>query len=191
MPETAESVLGEIAATVGKLADSSDRYHARAEQRESVIDYLRSELETLRQGERRGLLRPVLAEMCRLRDDLVKQAATLPPDFDAARAADLLRSYADTIELALETNGVVTFAPERGDAFNPRMHRRITAEPTDDPARTGQVAAVKRDGYLDVEANTPIALAEIAVFAAARPAAPAPAPAPAAEATQTTGDQDQ
>lgn len=184
-------MLGEIAATVGKLADSSDRYHARAEQRESVIDYLRSELETLRQGERRGLLRPVLAEMCRLRDDLVKQAATLPPDFDAARAADLLRSYADTIELALETNGVVTFAPERGDAFNPRMHRRITAEPTDDPARTGQVAAVKRDGYLDVEANTPIALAEIAVFAAARPAAPAPAPAPAAEATQTTGDQDQ
>ena len=52
----------------------------------------------LRRGERRGLLRPLLADMCRLRDDLLKQAATLPAEFDAAKAADLLRSYAETIE---------------------------------------------------------------------------------------------
>jgi molecular chaperone GrpE len=159
------ALISEISVTVQKLADSSERYHARAEQRESVIDHLRSELDLLRRGERRGLLRPVLAEMCRLRDDLLKQAATLPADFDAAKAVGLLRSYAETIELTLESNGVVTYAPDSGDRFNPRMHRRVRGEPTTDPALAGHVAALSRDGYLDIEANSPIAPAEVSVYA--------------------------
>jgi molecular chaperone GrpE len=160
-----EDLITEISVSVRKLADSSQRYHARAEQRESIIDHLRSELEQLRQGERRGLLRPVLAEMCRLRDDLLKQAGTLPADFDAAKTADLLRSYAESIELTLESNGVVTYAPEAGDPFNPRMHRRVSGEPTADLALAGHVAALRRDGYLDIEANSPIAPAEVTVYA--------------------------
>jgi molecular chaperone GrpE len=161
-------VLAEVVVSMREIADAADRYHARAEQREEVIDYLRSELDLLRRGERRGLLRPVLADLCRLRDDLLKQASTLPADFTADKAADLLRSYAETIELTLESNGVITYAPDGGDLFDPRMHRRISGEPTDDPTRTGHVAAVKRDGYLDIEANSPIAPAEVTVFAAAK-----------------------
>ena len=95
--EPGEAPLAELSAAVRQAADLSRRYHARAEQREAVIDFLRSELETLRRGERRGLLRPVLAEMCRLREDLISQAASLPADFDAAKAAGLLRSYAETL----------------------------------------------------------------------------------------------
>src|SRR5690349_2190260 len=87
---TDKALLAEIAVAVREISDASDRYHARAEQREGVIDYLRSELDVLRRGERRGLLRPVLADMCRLRDDLLGQAATLPADFDAEKAAGLL-----------------------------------------------------------------------------------------------------
>jgi molecular chaperone GrpE len=164
----AEALLPEIAARMREIADTSDRYHARAEQREGVIDYLRSELELLRRGERRGLLRPVLAELCRLRDDLLKQAATLPADFGADKSADLLRSYAETIELTLEINGVVTYAPDSGDPFNPRLHRRISGEPTGDPAQAGHIAGIRRDGYLDIEANSPIAPAEVTVFAVAK-----------------------
>lgn len=174
---TAEVLLTELSVTVREIAGASERYHARAEQREGVIDFLRSELETLRQGERRGLLRPVFTELARLREDLLKQAATLPADFDAAKAADLLRSYAETIELTLESNGVVTYTPDNGEPFNPRLHRRISGEATDDPARTGQVAAVKRDGYLDIEANSPIVPAEVTVFAVAA-------------ANSTTGEED-
>jgi molecular chaperone GrpE (heat shock protein) len=158
-----------IAASVRELADSAGRYHARAEQRESVIDHLRAEVERLRRGERRGLLRPLLAEICRLRNDLLRQAGELPADFDTDRAASLLRSYAESVELALENSGVVTFAPDSGDAFDPRMHRRVGAEPTGDPAFAGRIARVRRDGYLDVEANSPIAPAEVVVFAAAAP----------------------
>jgi molecular chaperone GrpE (heat shock protein) len=163
-----EDLLAGIAANVREIAGAADRYHARAEQREGVIDYLRSELDVLRRGERRGLLRPVLAELCRLRDDLLKQAASLPADFGADKAADLLRSYAETIELTLESNGVVTYAPDNGDSFNPRMHRRISGEPTADPELAGHVAGIQRDGYLDIEANSPIAPAEVTVYAVTR-----------------------
>lgn len=162
---TVPGTLAELSAAVREIARVSQRYHARAEQREGVIDHLRSELEVLRRGERRGLLRPLLTDMCRLRDDLLKQAATLPADFDAAKTTDLLRSYAETIELTLESNGVVTYAPDSGDPFDPRMHRRITGEPTDDTALAGHVAKLRRDGYMDIEANNPIAPAEVTVYA--------------------------
>jgi len=158
------TVMAEISAAMRELADASKRYHARAEQREAIIDHLREEVDRLRRGERRGLLRPVLADLCRLRDDLLKQADTLPGDFDATKAADLLRSYAETIELTLESNGVITFMPDDGDLFNPRMHRRVSDELTDEPARAGHIAEVRRDGYLDIEADSPIAPAEVSVF---------------------------
>ena len=69
-----DDLLAQVASATQEIAAAADRYHARAEQREGVIDYLRSELDLLRRGERRGLLRPVLAEICRLRDDLLRQA---------------------------------------------------------------------------------------------------------------------
>lgn len=169
--EPGEAPLAELTAAVRQAADLSRRYHARAEQREGVIDFLRAELETLRRGERRGLLRPVLTEMCRLREDLIGQAAALPADFDAAKAADLLRSYAETLELALESNGVITYAPDNGDRFDPRLHRRAGGEPSADPALAGHVARVRRDGYLDIEANSAIMPAEVTVFAVTQDAA--------------------
>jgi molecular chaperone GrpE (heat shock protein) len=158
----------EIAAAIHRLADSAENYHDRAQQREGVIDYLRSELELLRRGERRGLLRPLLTQMCRLHADLVRQAATLPPDFDTAKAVRLLQSYAETLGEALEDNGVVTYQPEQGDHFNPRRHRQVKREPSTDPALAGRVAAVRQSGYLDIEADNPLAPAEVAVFMAAK-----------------------
>lgn len=165
---TVEALLTGISATLCEVADLSQRYHARSEQREGVIDLLRSELEVLRRGERRGLLRPVLADLCRLRGDLLSQSAALPTDFNAAKAADLLRSYAETVELTLESNGVVTYVPDGGERFDPRLHRRVAGEATHDPALAGRVAGVRRDGYLDIEANSPIVPAEVTVFAAAK-----------------------
>ena len=157
-------LLTEISVAVRQLADSSDRYHLRAEQREAVIDHQRDEVDRLRRGERRGLLRPLLVETCRLRNDLLRQAGDLPADFDADRAALLLRSYAESVEITLENSGVRTFAPEPGDSFDPRMHRRVGGEPAKDPALAGRVANVVRDGYLDVDSASPLAPAKVVVF---------------------------
>ena len=165
---TAE-LMASIAETLERLTASSDRYHARAEQREKVIDNLNSELDRLRQGERRSLLRPLLVEVCRLRNDLLRQAEDLPGDFDADRARVLLLSYADSIELALEDNGVVVFAPEEGDRFEPRLHRRVGGEPADDPGLAGRVARARRSGYLDLDTNIPVAPAEVVLFTPVTP----------------------
>ena len=161
-------VMSDICGALRDLAGSSQRYHARAEQREGVIDHLRSEVEVLRRGERRGLLRPLLTDACRLRNDLLRQAAELPADYDAAKAAELLVSYAESIQLTLESNGVITYAPDDGELFDPRMHRRVADETSADPALAGRIAHVRRDGYLDIEANSPIAPAEVTVFAATK-----------------------
>lgn len=169
-------LLTRIFTAVQEVAESSGRYHARAEQREGVIDHLHSEVDRLRRGERRGLLRPLLVELCRLRNDLLRQAEDLPDDFDAEQARLLLRSYAESVEIALEDSGVVTFTPGEGDSFEPRMHRKVGGEPTSDPAVTGRVARVRRSGYLDVDANIPIAPAEVVLFGAAS-AGPAELPA--------------
>jgi molecular chaperone GrpE len=178
-------VLAGIAASVTEIAGQSERYHARAEQREGVIDFLRTELDTLRQGERRGLLRPLLSDLCRLRGDLLSQAETLPPDYDAAKAAELLRSYADTITDTLESNGVVTYAPDGGDRFDPRLHRRVGGEAAPEPELAGHIAAVRQDGYLDIEAGTPVRPAEVIVYAAQK--APLAEPAKAAPLAEPAG----
>jgi molecular chaperone GrpE len=166
--DAAEPALAELSAAVRDLAGAAERYHDRAAQREGVIDHLRSELETLRRGERRGMLRPLLTEMCRLRNDLLRQAATLPPDYDAEQAAKLLISFAETVDLALENNGVASYAPDEGDPFDPRRHRRLRGAESVDPAQSGRIAQVLRNGYLDVEANSPIVPAEVTVFMAVR-----------------------
>lgn len=183
-PESANQAADtftEILKTLQELADSSQRYHVRADHREGVIDHLHSEVDRLRRGERRGLLRPLLVEICRLRNDLLRQADDLPPDFDAERTRLLLRSYAESMELALEDNGVVTYSPEEGAIFEPRMQRRVGGEPTSDPAAAGRVARVRRNGYLDVEANTPIAPAEVVLFSAVGTAPASPDPVPATD----------
>lgn len=164
----AEQPDSEAAEALRRLADSAERYHDRAQQREGVIDYLRAELELLRRGERRSLLRPLLTQMCRLHADLTRQAAFLPPDFDAAKAVRLLQSYAETLEEALGDNGVVTYQPDEGEPFNPRRHRQVKRQPSADPALEGRIAAVRQPGYLDLEADGPLAPAEVTVFMAVK-----------------------
>ena len=44
------------------------------------------------------------------------------------------------------------------------MHRRVGGEPPDEPALAGRIASIRRDGYLDVDSNSPIAPAEVVVF---------------------------
>ena len=174
-----------ISAAVRQLADASEQYHRRAEQREAVIDHQRDEVDRLRRGERRGLLRPLLVETCRLRNDLLRQAGELPAGFDAEQAALLLRSYAESVEITLENSGVRTFAPDTGDPFDPRMHRRVGGQAPEDPTLTGRIARVVRDGYLDVESSSPLAPAEVVVFANLAATA-----SPAATATSTAHTAD-
>ena len=156
--------LAELTTEVQRLAAATERYQERADQREGIIDYLRSELDLLRRGERRELLRPILTEMTRLHADLARQATSLPEQFSADMAARLLGNYADSVKDALEDNGVVTYLPEVGDPFDPRRHRQVKSVATPDPGLDGQVAAVRKAGYLDIEAGSLLSPAEVTLY---------------------------
>jgi molecular chaperone GrpE len=170
---TADPVV-ELTAAVTKLLNESEKYHARASHRETVIDNLHAELERLRTGERRGTVRPLLVSVARIRDDLMCQAAELPGDFDAIRAQKLLQSFADSIEILLDDYGVSTCTPAVGDEFDARRHKAVSSMPTADAALARTIASVRRDGYQDVEAGVSLKQAEVVVFVEAPVAVPEP-----------------
>jgi molecular chaperone GrpE (heat shock protein) len=182
--------IGELTAAVARLVTESEKHHARASHRETVIDNLHAEAERLRTGERRGTVRPLLMSVARVRDDLMRQAAQLPSDFDAVRAQKLLQSFADSIEIVLDDYGVSTCTPAVGDEFDARRHRAVSSTPTADAALVKTIASVRRDGYQDVEAGVPLKQAEVVVYieapVAETPAAEGPvAEGPVAEAPGT------
>lgn len=163
---TVDPLVG-VSATLVRLVAESEKHHQRAAHRESVIDILHVELEKLRTGERRGVVRPLLASLARLRDDMLKQATSLPEEFDAARAQKLLRSFADSIEITLEDFGVGIYTPELGGEYDPRCHKAVSSAPTADPALVRRIADVRKDGYQDTEIGAPLTQAEVIVYVAA------------------------
>jgi molecular chaperone GrpE len=148
------------------LTTQAERYHERAAQREALIDSMHAELGKLRLGERRSLLRPLLIEVCRVRDDLLRQASTLPENFDRERAGALLESYAGSLEVALEDYGVADFTPEPGEPFQGSLHRAAGKAPTADAALVGTIASVVSPGYRELEADAVISAARVVVHVA-------------------------
>lgn len=159
-PETDRS---EVEEALRALTIEVAKYHDRARHRESVIDKLHADLEQVRKGERRGLLRPLLAGAARLRDDLLRQSSTLPDDFDAQRARKLLTSYADMVELLLLDHGVDVEEPAVGTAFDPRRQRVFATRDTSDHYMVNTVAEVVRGGYLDADSGIVLGRAEVIV----------------------------
>ncbi|MFG1917483.1 nucleotide exchange factor GrpE [Micromonospora sp. NPDC048898] len=170
----ADRVTGELAGLRAELARTQDRAAAR----EQVIDRLHEENQRLRAGERRLLLRPLLTDLQRLRHDLLRTAAGLPPTFDATAAAEMLRSYAANLELTLERGGVSVLAPAVGAVFDPSTQRATATEPASDPGQHGTVAAVVLDGYHDVEAGRTAVPAAVRVHRWTDPEPPAGEPHP-------------
>ncbi|MGC5052860.1 nucleotide exchange factor GrpE [Micromonospora sp. DT48] len=159
LADVADRLGGELAALRVELARSQDRAKAR----EQVIDRLHEDNQRLRAGERRLLLRPLLTDLQRLRHDLLRTAAGLPPTFDVAAAADMLRSYAANLELTLERGGITVLSPTVGATFDPSRQRATGTVIADDPGQDGTVADVVLDGYHDVEAGRTVVPAAVRV----------------------------
>jgi molecular chaperone GrpE (heat shock protein) len=158
--------LAELRHQLAQLTEETAKYHTRAERREAIIDTMHAELEQLRRGERRSLLRPLVTQVCRTRDDLLRQADTLPEDFERDRAAVLLRSFASSLAYSLEDHGVDSFMPEPGESFDAGRHRVAGKSPTGDESLAGTVESVVAPGYRDTEAGTVICAARVVVYVA-------------------------
>ena len=179
-PATAAEAPPDLA---GRLAELTDALVAvqlqlrsaddRAAGRERMIERLHEDNQRLRGGERRLVLLPVLTDLQRLRNDLLRQAAAVPPDLTAERTAELLVSYAHSVELTLERGGVVPIRPAPGDAFDGGRHRPADVVDAPDQAADGRVADVLADGYLDTVSGRALSPATVRFHRAHEPPAPA------------------
>jgi hypothetical protein len=190
-PEGAEQVTASLhrieaglAAVRATLAETSERAAAR----ERVIDRLHEENQRLRVGERQLLLRPVLVDLCRLRDGLLRQAATLPASVAAAEMSKLLESFAYSVEQALDRCGVRPLGSSRGDAVDPGQHRVVDTVAAAEPDQDGRVADVLADGYLDTVDNRVLAPTAVRACRWTPPTSPASDRQMRPDPTPGTGD---
>jgi molecular chaperone GrpE len=163
----AEAVLAAVSAMRISLADlesQAARDHDRAQAREAVIDRLHEEVERLRAGEARALLRPAVTDLRRLRDDLLTQAHSVPEAMTREEMSALLESYADSVVLILERCGIVAVRPATDTTFDPRQHQVSGITETDDRDLDGLVARVMSDGYADADSGLPVAPARVIVY---------------------------
>ncbi|MDQ2709592.1 MAG: hypothetical protein M3Z25_19070 [Actinomycetota bacterium] len=131
----------------GRLAADSERAAAR----ERVIDRQHADIERLRAQQRAGQLRPTVIDLYRLRNDLLRQATTVPLEMPGADVVALLRSYADSVEEALERCGVTVLPCEVGMSLVAGHHQVAAITDTDEPAHDGTVAAIAQDGYAEID----------------------------------------
>jgi molecular chaperone GrpE len=152
------------AALTALIAEGADRAAAR----ERVIERQHAEIERLRAEQRVGTMRPVVTDLCRLRNDLLRQAGTLAEGTTAERFAGLLRSFADSVEEALDRCGVGVAPHTPGGPFDPARQRVAGMLDVVEPERDGTVAEIVQDGYVELDGGRLVAPARI-VLARATP----------------------
>jgi len=168
--DDAPDLLVRIDQAVTALAERVALDSERAAARERVIDRQHAEIERLRSAERSGVLRPVVTDLCRLRNDLLRQAGTVPEGMSQQQVSTLLTSFADVVEDALERCGVATMPAAVGSPFVAGRQQVASTVEVDDPAADGTVAAVVQDGYAEIDGGRVVLPARITVHRATRAA---------------------
>jgi molecular chaperone GrpE len=179
-----------LATTLAELVELVRANNAQAEARERVIDWLRGEVEQLKRGEHSVLLRPVVTDLQHLRSDLLRQARTLPADIGQQQMAELLESFALSVEHALERCGTVPIRPSVGDDFSPRKHRAVKLLPASSADEDETIAEVVADGYLDTHTDRVTEPARVHVRRWAEPPPPGPPEVPEPAVDEQINEQE-
>lgn len=153
--------LAAVESALGGLVGAVEAGDDRAVARERVIDRQHQEIERLRSVERVGTMRPVVTDLCRLRNDLLRQAATLGRGTTVEQFADLLRSYADSVEETLDRCGVGVQARVVGARFEPGRQQVVGVVEVHGPELDGTVAEVLQDGYSEIDGGKVVVPARI------------------------------
>ena len=144
-PEPAER----LSAIEGAIAE----FNRRSAHREAVIDRLHEENQRLRGGLYRALLEPVIADLIRMYDALLREADRLTAENTDPAYGRLLESFADDALLTLDRCGLEEFTARHGEPFDPGRHTAVSVVPVDDEALDNTVAEVIAVGFLDRESG--------------------------------------
>jgi len=174
MPQSPPPAEERIERALAQIRDQLAAGNDRAAAREQIIDRLHAENQRLRSGELQLLLRPILTDLQRLRNELLGGAGDRP--LSPEQVAALLASYASSVELTLERGGIRVVRPRSGIPFDPAAHRVVGVVPTGDSALDGTVADVTADGYVDAVSGRTALPASVLVhrFTPTEPEPPSP-----------------
>lgn len=117
-----------------------DEIAAIARRQSDMVDELHSENRTLRAGEVREAVAPLVRGLARLADDLSRMQSG-----DGAHSADLSFLDGRVAEL-MHDCGVLPERPEIGSLFDPQIHQATGSATTDDPAANRTIAELRRAG---------------------------------------------
>ncbi len=106
-----------------------------------LVDRLHAENQGLRAGELRNAQLPLIRDLVRLYDDVGRMRDAAGEHDDDLRVAQ--ESLLDT----LARNGVGAYAPEQGEAFDPRLHAAAGTEPTTEESLDKTVIEIVRRGF--------------------------------------------
>lgn len=158
MPATIEALSAARHVLEGKLdilAAAFETKLAIDEHKNQQIDTLHRELQSHKQDLLAKALRPLVAGLVRLHDNLGRMAdtlrdrtETLPPD----EAARLVKEFQEDVEILLDENGVALFT-EPVDRFEPRRQTVRQTQETTDSEQVGHIVrrvrpGFERDGFL-------------------------------------------
>src|SRR5204862_6898771 len=148
-----------IVAVLARLDDRLEESQRRLARQSDIASSLHAENQRLKAGELLRAQLPLVRDVVKLHD-LVGQMLDEQPEPAAARNLAILR---DAVLDALARNGIEAAPVAESDALDPRRHKIVGVDPTDDPAADRTIAAIWKVGFIADDA-TPIRPAEVRVF---------------------------
>jgi len=141
----------ELAERLSTIEAAVAEFNRRSAHREAVIDRLHEENQRLRGGLYRSMLEPVIADLIRLYDSLLREATRLTAEDADPAPGRLLESFADDTLLTLERCGLEEFTARPGEPFDPGRHTAVSVVPVEGEALDNTVAEVVAIGFLERE----------------------------------------
>jgi molecular chaperone GrpE (heat shock protein) len=135
----------DLSARLGAVEEQLQGFNRRATHREQIIDRLHEENQSLRQGEHRIVLEPVIADLIRLHDQLAREARRDPDG--------VLPSFVAEVAEILDRCGIEVFEAQPREAYRTDRHRPLAVVPTTDPELHNTVAEPIAAGFLDRHAG--------------------------------------
>lgn len=148
--------LSEVTTVLASLQERLGESQRLLGRQSDLVDKLHAENQRLRAGELRAATLPLVRDLLRLYDDIVRFSA----DNGDSQDLDLVKvSLLD----ALARNGIAAFTPEPGEQFDPKQHNVAGVLPTEDASLDRTVAEVSRVGVRWEDGQT-IRVADVRVY---------------------------
>ena len=171
-----------VEAAVQRLADRVEELARLHRHTAALNDRLYDDNKALRGGELEAAQAPLLRDLLRLHDHVVRLAE------HASDPADLRLVEGQLVEL-LARQGIARELPEPGTAFDATHHAGVGRAPTHDPALAGTVAAVRTAGFSRDDGRLlRAAEVEVHIHVPERSSSPKGGSAPMEHAHDETGD---